>query len=272
MITKTTRLFYILAGFRDRYGKTFQFGYTVFGIAFYNFRLKIVSDGTRYNTVIGEDTIEEAIEKGEIPEFTYYDSGSGERVIYLARNESLQEVMRTVSYSTDSSETEANSITNAEEYSFTESERLSIELNQILKLSKMAAEMRFKTVQLITMICKNRLMSPAGGTLTESGRSISTTSTNAIALYPLKTIRNQTGSGSYDVGVDDVLYPGRWTVQGYDKDNIPFYGFNFRTGRWILTDEYGVELKDDSLAVIKTEPLTHEPFIQGKKECIVYAK
>ena len=58
-------------------------------------------------------------------------------------------------------------------------------------------------------------MSPAGAMITESGRSISTTIGNAIALYPLKTIRQQTGSGSYDVGIDDVLYPNNWTVQGY---------------------------------------------------------
>lgn len=126
--------------------------------------------------------------------------------------------------------------------------------------------------QLIDMICENRPLSPAGGTLTESGRSISTTIRNAIALYPLKTIRQREGSGSYDVGINDVLYPGRWTVQGYDKGNIPFCDFDCGTGNWILTDEYGVELKDDFLAVIKTEPLTNEPFIQGKKAGTVYVK
>lgn len=436
-------VFYTLAGFRDRYGKTFQFGYTVFGMAFYNFRLKVVSDGTPYNTAIGKYTIEEAIEKGGIPGFTYQNTGSGERVIYPAQNESSMEAVQTVSSSTEISETEANSIANSKEYSFTEAIGLSVELEDILKISKVAIQMQFQATQvintayteeksvtktknssssvevklpphtaiavtqsenntvttleydcpvliqfdtavfsisgtcyddnaavhtfstagydqrsfitqfqpsksgnagedasenlylryknydkipgyekvhgatqvkshnhgmlreeldwsvisgqeaastsykrykeeeeaktdappqLIDMICKNRPMSPAGAMLTESGRSISTTIGNAIALYPLKTIRQQTGSGSYDVGIDDVLYPNNWTVQGYDKGNIPFYGFDRDTGSWILTDKYGVELKDDSLAVIKREPLTNEPFIQGKKEGTVYAK
>lgn len=119
-------------------------------MAFYNFRLKVVSDGTPYNAAIGNYTIEEAVEKSGIPGFTHQNAGAGERVIYPARNESSEEATQTVRYSTESSETEANSIANSEEYSFTESVGLSIDLENILKLSKRAIQMQFQAAQVIS--------------------------------------------------------------------------------------------------------------------------
>lgn len=441
--TKAQTVYYTLAGNRDRYGKTYQYGYNVFGLAFYNFRLKVVNDGVPYNTAIGNRTVEEAAAEGGIPGFTYRNTGSGETFFYPAENRNAVEASQTVTTALSVSETESNSIVNAEEYSFTEMIGMTVELEDILKISKISMEMQFTAGQVIStaytkeksvtktkdnstsvtvtipphtaimvsqkedntimalrydcpvmvqfdvavfsmcgtcyddnaavhtfntagydqrsfitmfqpseagnagedgsenlyMRYKNyatvsgydkthsvtqlkshdsgllkdqldwnkillqpeastsykrtgeeeaaatlkpealieqlagfRPMSPTGGLLTESGKSLVSAVNSAIPLYPLRTVRQSTGSSHYDVGIDDNLYPNNWTVMGYDIKNVPFYGFDSTKGHWILQDEKGVELKDDSLACIQYEAFTNEPYIVGKAEGTVYAK
>ncbi len=441
--TDSQTVFYTLAGHLDRYGGTFQFGYTVFGLAFYNYRLKVISDGTPYNTAIGNRTVEEAISEGGIPGFTYKNTGSGETILYPAENRNNEEASQTVTTSVELSKTESNSIANAKEFSFTEMVGVTLELEDILKISKIAMEMQFtagqvlstaytkeqsatktkstsssvtvtlpphtaimvkqkednttttlkydcpvmvqfdvavfsicgtcyddkaavhtfstagydqrsfitmfqpsksgnagddgsenlylrtknynivsgyekmhgvtqlkshnkgmlreelnwdtilkqekastnykrnsekqaaetkKPQELVNLICQNRPMAPTGGILTESGKSIVSIIEKAIPLYALHTLRLQTGSVSYDVGIGDALYPNNWIVEGYDAKNVPFYGFDSKKGTWILVDEHGTELRDDSIACISHEALTNEPFIEGKQSGTIYAK
>ena len=58
-----------------------------------------------------------------------------------------------------------------------------------------AAETK-KPKDLIDFICRKRPMAPTGGILTENGKSIVSIVEKAIPLYPLSTIRLQTGSTS----------------------------------------------------------------------------
>lgn len=436
-------IFYSIAGHRDRYGKTFQYGYNVFGLAFYNFRLKVVNDGKPYNTAIGELTVEEAAKKGNIPGFTYKNTGSGITFLYPAENRNSEEASQTVQESQEVSKSESNSIVNSKEYSFTEMVGASVELEDVLKVSKVTLTMQFTAGQvistayteeksvtktknnsssitvtipphtaivvsqkndntvttlqydcpvmvqfdvavfsmcgtcyddnaavqsfstagydqrsfitlfqpskagnagedasenlymrytnyakvtgydkihgvtqlkshysgllkdqlnwdkilqqtkastnykgtegkgdeatlapklLIEKLTQNRPMSPTGGTLTEIGESIVSKIESALPLYPLYILRQSAGSAKYDVGVNDDLYPNNWIVIGYDKNNIPFYGFDFLKGHWILVDENGTALKDDPLAYIGYDKFTNEPYIRGKSEAVIYAK
>ncbi len=147
--TDTDTVFYSIAGNCDRYGKTYQFGYTVLGLAFYNFQLKVVSDGTPYNTAIKDMTVEEAIAKGGISGFTYHDNGSGETVVYPAINSGKQEITQTVSLTTSDTQMESNTLTNSEEYHFSEMLGVSVELDDILKTQKLTVEMQFSAEQVI---------------------------------------------------------------------------------------------------------------------------
>lgn len=436
-------VFYSIAGICDRYGKTYQYGYTVLGLAFFNFQLKVVADGTRYNTAIGNRTIEQAVKEGNIPGFKCQSSLSGEPILYPVVNRNSTESSQTVDMTIEYSNSETNSISNAKEYSFSEMIGASIELNDILNISKIAMEMQFTAGQvirtaytdeksvssskshsssttvtlpphtevvlkqqesntvttlkydcpvmvqfdvavfsmcgtyyddnaavrsfstsgydqrsfitlfqpsasgsagedgsenlylrsknysvvggydkmhgvtqlksrksgllkdtldwktilkqtkaatayqrtnessaaatldpdaLILKLAAKRPMSPTGAVLTEAGTGIVSTIEDPVPLYALSKLKQDAGSDHYDVGIDDSLYPNNWTVLGYNAKNVPFYGFDTTKGHWILVDENGSELKDDSLACINYEPLTKEPYIQGKKKGVVYAK
>lgn len=440
-------VFYTIAGHRDRYGKTCQFGYNVFGLAFYNFRLKVVSDGTPFATAIGDRTMEEAIQevidKKIIPGFTYKNTGSGETVLYPVENRSSGEASHSVELVREASESESNTITNSEEYNFSEMIGASVEVESLIPSSKLTVEMQFTAGQvistaygketsvssstsqkagetvivpphtavavrqaqsdtvttleydcpimlqfdvavfsicgtcydddalvhkfntagydqrsfitlfqastngkagedgsenlyircknysevsgfdetygitqvksrcdgttgrtlkwdtilsqpatnihhvdmdthspadpwapetLIRQICIHRPAALTGGCLTETAKSLTTVVEEFIPLYPLTKLQQTEGMAHYDVGVGDVLYPNTWTVGGYDADNVPFYRFDSSVGKWILVDEKGNVLKDDSVAGLYYEPLTKEPYIEGKKEGVVYAK
>lgn len=144
----SNKVYYTLAGIMDRYGKTFQFGYTIFGIAFYDFRLKVVSDGTRYNTAIGNKTVEEA-KKEVIPGFSYQEIDGGKKVINTAENRGTGEISQTVEKTVGISQSESNAITNSEEYSFTESIGLEVALSTVIPVADVTMQMGFEAGQVI---------------------------------------------------------------------------------------------------------------------------
>lgn len=148
--TKTQTVFYTAAAHCDRYGATPQYGYNAFGLAFYNFRLKVVSDGTPYNTAIGGLSVEEAIEKGPIPGFEYINTSSEPSVLYQTDNNSATESSKTVTMTEEEVVSESNSITNSEEYSFTEMIGISFTVEDILKTFDMTAEMQFTIGEVIS--------------------------------------------------------------------------------------------------------------------------
>lgn len=441
--TDKQQVFYTLAAHLDKYGGTQQFCYNVFGLAFYNFRLKVVSDGTTpYNTAIGNREIRDAIKEGGIPGFTYHDAKKDLHT-YSMENRSRLEAAQTATLETSVTETDSNSITNAKEYSYTESLGLDVKVGEILRVCEITVQMGFEASQVIqtaytqdhevsdsnsssssaevilpphtsimvrkmesgavttleydcpvmvqfdvavismcgtfyddnaavqafstagydqrsyytlftsaesgaagedaaenlymrytkgrtsegydkthgetelkthkkgkqkdyvdwnviekqpaaSTSCKRdgeskavetqkanelpgqigllRPMSPTGGKLTEKASKISTIIDDPIPLFPLNTIQLCTGANVYNMGVGDVLYPKNWMVEGYDGDNIPFYGFKSWRGEWILVNEDGEQIKDGTIAEIRTEKLTNNVYIIGKAAGVVYAK
>lgn len=437
------QVFYTLAAHLDRYGGTYQYCYNVFGLAFYNFRLKAVSDGrTPYNTAIGEREIRDAIKEGGISGFTYQDE-KRDLHTYSMVNGSKLDATQTATLETSVTETEANSITNAEEYGFTEALGLDVMVQDILKVNEVTVHLGFEASQviqtaygqehevsnsrtgssssevtlpphtsivlrktessatttlnydcpvmvqfdvavvsmcgtfyddnaavqafgtagydqrsyytlfqsakdgsagedaaenlymrytkgriyegydrtygetalktnktglrkdwvdwsaireqsavsvscaqegerealktqkpdeLIDEIALSRPMSPTGGVLTERTSNISTVIEDPLPLYPLSTLRLCTGADVYHMGIGDILYPGNWVVEGYDEDDVPFYGFRSGQGEWILVDENGKAIPDNAIAEICKEKLTNHLYIRGKGAGVVYAK
>lgn len=147
--TDKQTVYYTIAAHVDRYGGTFQYCYNAFGLAFYNFRLKVVADGKPYNTAIGNRTIEEAIKEENIPGFIYQNTGSGETVDYPAENKSAETISQTVTCTSEVTETESNSITNSEEYSFSEMIGMSIEIADVLDVCTTTMEMQFTAGEVI---------------------------------------------------------------------------------------------------------------------------
>lgn len=441
--TDKQQVFYTLAAHLDKYGGTQQFCYNVFGLAFYNFRLKVVSDGvTPYHTAIGDRKVEDAVKEGKIDGFTYHNT-KNESYSYEADNKTTQEITHKTETQATITESDSNSITNAKEYSFTETFGLEVKLQDILKVNEITARLEFEASQVIqtaygeshevshtdengagvevsvpphtsirtrtteseavsalnydcpvmvqfdvavvsmcgtfyddnigiqafgtagydqrsfytlfksaevgaageeaadnlymrymngktsdgydktygdtklkthkkgvvkdhidwgviekqsaaSTSCKRngetevvqtqkpgelvdrislqRPMSPTGGTLTEKTRDITSVVEDAIPLYALNTVCQCTGADTYDMGVGDRLYPKNWKVEGYDADQVPFYGFKSRLGEWILVNEDGEQLEDGAIAEICTEKLTNIKYIEGKAAGVVYAK
>lgn len=146
------KVFYTLAGVSDRYGKTFQYGYNVFGLAFYNFRLKIVSDGKKFNSAIDKyKNIDEAIadlKRGSaVPGFTYNSGNMKSENVDLLINKSSIESQGKSIQTVGTSETVSNSITNSREYSFSEMIGGEIELEDIFKINSTTIKMEFTAQQ-----------------------------------------------------------------------------------------------------------------------------
>lgn len=437
----SNKVYYTLAGFLDRYGKTFQFGYTVFGIVFYDFKLKVVSDGSQYNTAIGDKTIEEA-KTQTIPGFSYQESNFGTKTISSAENKGTSEITQTVEKTIGNSRSESNSITKSEEYSFTESIGLEVGLSKVIPLADVTMKLGFEAAQvigtayseeksvskseentssvtvtvpahtavvvtqheststvkleydcpvmiqysaavfsicgtcyddkaavhtfktsgydqrsfvtifapskagteaedavdnlylryqnrdvlgyektfgetklkshnrgtledtlnwgkingqspvstrcggsdkgqteaskkpgeLIQTLCENRPMAPTGAVLTDSGNQVATEVCDAIPLYPLNKICLVSGSTQYDTGINADFNTNNWVTQGVDEAGVNFYGYIHDKGEWVLTDEYGEELTDTSIAYWKEDSITKERLIHTAGKGTVYAK
>lgn len=120
-LTETNQtVIYSTVSTTDRYGKTPQFGYNSFTVAFYDFRLHTLDDGKELNTVAGDATLEEAA-ASDLPGFSYSSGTTDGGMIALNQNNSIDEATVTLTLNDTLSETTSSSITNSEEYTFGES-------------------------------------------------------------------------------------------------------------------------------------------------------
>lgn len=130
---------------------------------------------------------------------------------------------------------------------------------------------------LINDLVRKRPMSPTGGSLTESGVSISTSVPNPIALYPLRSIEPAGNKHTYNIGVGDKIYPSNWEIMGYNANNIEFYGFDSKNGEGVVVAKYIIKdnfysCKEETTITndtIKTEFVTikvHNTELKGKVE------
>ena len=143
-------VFYTLATIYDRYGGTFQYAYDCFGIAFYDFELNILSDGTLMHTALGNMTLEEAIEKGStVPGFSY-SASPGKKTTSSVTNGSAQDVASEQTIKKDMTLTDSNSMTNTKEYSFSEMIGADFEVSKVLPHLKITARVEFTAGQVLS--------------------------------------------------------------------------------------------------------------------------
>lgn len=146
---KSQTVFYTIATHLDRYGGTYQYCYNSFGLAFYNFRLKLIAGDQPFNTALGDMTVEEAIKKGNVPGFTYQKVSQGESIKNTLTNPSGVDAVQTSEAGIEVIESETNSITDSEEYSFSEMTGVSLELSDLFGIEKLALEMQFTAEQVM---------------------------------------------------------------------------------------------------------------------------
>ena len=81
----------------DRYGKTAQYGYNAFAVAFYDFQVHLIDDGQALNTVTGDMSLDEA-KASSVPGFSYStDPNIDDGLISVSENNSLESSTTTVS-------------------------------------------------------------------------------------------------------------------------------------------------------------------------------
>ena len=72
---------------------------------------------------------------------------------------------------------------------------------------------------------------------------------------------------------DTVFYVNSIGLEGYNSQNGAYYGFNKLNGHWILLDENGNELTDDSIASLKYDPVSgYTRLVAGEESGKVYLK
>lgn len=95
-IQSSTPVIYSTVACVDRYGKTSQFGYNGFAVAFYDFQLHVIDDGQPLNTATGDMSLEEATQS-TVPGFSYStDPDITDGLMSLTTNYSLNPTTTTV--------------------------------------------------------------------------------------------------------------------------------------------------------------------------------
>jgi len=101
----------------DRYGKTAQYGYNAFAVAFYDFQIHLIDDGKPLNTVTGDMSLDEAA-ASSVPGFSYSDSPNAEDgLISVSENNSLESSTTTVTLEEGTSATVSTTSESTENYS-----------------------------------------------------------------------------------------------------------------------------------------------------------
>lgn len=203
----------------------------------------------------------------------------------MIENRSKLEITQTETLETSVTETESNFITNAKEYSYTETFGLDVMVQDILKVNEITVHLGFEASQ---------VFQTAYAQEHEVSKDKKNSSSAELILPPYTSIMvRKTESGAvttldydcpvmvqFDVVVvsmcgtfyDDNAAVQAFSTAGYDQDDVPFYGFKSRRGEWILVNEDGEQVKDGEIAEIRTEKLTNNIYIIGKATGVVYAK
>lgn len=126
---------YFLATHKDRHGKTYQYSYNCFGIAFYDFQLGVVVDDKPFNMATGDMDYDQAIAKNaesHITGFSYASLPKSSVDVY--KNTSLNDVTHETANGKQVSETSSNTITDTEEYSYSETVGFDVSVGEKFKV------------------------------------------------------------------------------------------------------------------------------------------
>ncbi len=117
-------------------------------------------------------------------------------------------------------------------------------------------------------------MSSTGGSLAMEGKSTSSEIYGIEALYPLDFIKVTSGQKTFDMISGTTLNVDNIEIDGFNENDVSYYGFDPELGSWVLSDEDGNELEgsDTAVASLETDHATGETILTAEEEGTVYLK
>lgn len=116
-------------------------------------------------------------------------------------------------------------------------------------------------------------MSVDGGVVTYTGSSMNSNINGIVPLYPLTTIQVANNYKTLNMIEGDTFDLGKVLLEGYNENDVPFYGFNQEKGRWVLCQPDGTEIAASDIASIATDENTSECILTaGSAEGSLYVK
>ena len=92
----------------------------------------------------------------------------------------------------------------------------------------------------IKYMTERRPMAPSGSTMTVTMKHFSTEIGEVFPLYLLKNIAlKENISDEYEMSVGDTFSIKQLAVDGLNKNNVPYYGFDPDDGHWVFCDKSG---------------------------------
>ncbi len=112
-------------------------------------------------------------------------------------------------------------------------------------------------------------LSASGGTMTFLSTSMNTDITGIVPLYNLDYVQ-LVGDGVYTIAPGGTLDLGKIATSGYNKHNVPFYGYISNGGDWVLCNADGTEIS--SVDGGSLDNVSNYQVFKGEKTGTYYAK
>lgn len=129
-------------------------------------------------------------------------------------------------------------------------------------------------VDAIKTLAGNCPMSVTGGELTYDAKSMNSNISDIVPLYPLKTISVTNGIKSLNMISGDKFNTDNIEVNGKNKNDVAYYGFDSENGHWELCDADGAALTGDAanIATLTIDEKTGESIVTAGQDGSVYMK
>ena len=116
-------------------------------------------------------------------------------------------------------------------------------------------------------------MSSAGATFTVVDKAVTSEISGLAPILALSKVKTTKNIMEYNLTSGEYLYVDTIGLEGQNRQNAPYYGFDSDNGRWILVDEAGKELTGSPVAKLETSSVTgHTKLVAGGTAGTVYLK
>ena len=129
-------------------------------------------------------------------------------------------------------------------------------------------------VDAIKTLAGNCPMSVTGGEITYDAKSMNSNISDIVPLYPLKTISVTNGIKSLNMISGDKFNTDNIEVEGKNRNDVAYYGFDSENGHWELCDANGAALTGDAanIATLAIDDKTGESIVTAGQSGSVYMK
>jgi uncharacterized repeat protein (TIGR02543 family) len=130
--------------------------------------------------------------------------------------------------------------------------------------------------KVINKLYDYRPMSVTGGTLNYGSKGVLSEFYGISPIYPLDSVAQAGGARDYDMSPGETLSVDSIAVEGFDADDVPYYGFNGKRGHWKLVDENGAEISDSDPSapakLVKSDATGHTSIVANDAGGTVFLK